>query len=117
MGLSTSLRAEAAGLGVKVSVVCPGFIQTPLIQTSEIKNEDQLGFDSRDSLLEMQPFKFYPVEKAAHDILKGLVRNKAIIVVTGHGKLFWVLYRIWPSLVIYLSIIVVKNLRKRFGNP
>ncbi len=28
IGLSTSLRAEAAGLGVKVSVVCPGYVQT-----------------------------------------------------------------------------------------
>jgi short-subunit dehydrogenase len=28
VGLSTSLRAEAAELRVKVSVVCPGFVQT-----------------------------------------------------------------------------------------
>src|SRR5262245_5973087 len=28
MGFSTGLRAEAAGLGVKVSVVCPGLVRT-----------------------------------------------------------------------------------------
>ena len=31
VGLSLGLRAEAAGRGVKVSVVCPSFVDTPLL--------------------------------------------------------------------------------------
>jgi short-subunit dehydrogenase len=34
VGLSTSLRAEAAELGVKLSVVCPGFIRTEIFDTA-----------------------------------------------------------------------------------
>ena len=34
VGLPTSLRTEGAGLGVKVSVFCPGVIQTPLLEKS-----------------------------------------------------------------------------------
>ncbi|MCP4754051.1 MAG: SDR family oxidoreductase [Proteobacteria bacterium] len=32
VGLSTALRIEGADLGVKVSVVCPGFIDTAIFQ-------------------------------------------------------------------------------------
>ncbi len=31
VGLSTSLRAEAAPLGIRVSVFCPGYIRTPIL--------------------------------------------------------------------------------------
>jgi len=116
VGLSTSLRAEGAALGVKVSVVCPGVIRTPLIETLEIKNEEKLGFDSRDSMIEAMPLKPYPVEKAARDIVAGVARNKAIIVVTGHAKLLWFLYRICPPLVIALWRWGVNDFRKKYRN-
>jgi len=32
VGLSTSLRAEAAQLGIRVSVICPGVIRTPILE-------------------------------------------------------------------------------------
>jgi NAD(P)-dependent dehydrogenase (short-subunit alcohol dehydrogenase family) len=34
VGLSTSLRAEAANLGVKVSVACPAIVRTPILDTT-----------------------------------------------------------------------------------
>ena len=46
VGLSTSLRAEAAELGVNVSVVCPGFVQTRALDTATyvgIKREDAIS--------------------------------------------------------------------------
>jgi short-subunit dehydrogenase len=38
VGLSLSLRIEAADLGVKVSVVCPGFVRTSIYQTAVTVN-------------------------------------------------------------------------------
>ena len=32
VGLSKSLRAEAAQVGVRVSVLCPGLIRTPILE-------------------------------------------------------------------------------------
>jgi NAD(P)-dependent dehydrogenase (short-subunit alcohol dehydrogenase family) len=34
VGLSLSLRLEGADLGVKVSVVCPGYVRTPIFDTA-----------------------------------------------------------------------------------
>jgi short-subunit dehydrogenase len=36
VGLSLSLRKEAADLGVKVSVVCPGFVRTDIFQNTGV---------------------------------------------------------------------------------
>jgi NAD(P)-dependent dehydrogenase (short-subunit alcohol dehydrogenase family) len=94
VGLSHSLRCEGANLGVKVSVVCPGFIQTPIYHSKTV------GMD-RDKFLELAP-KGMPPEKCAREILRGVERNKAVIVITALGKIFWPLYRLSPSLVLWL---------------
>jgi NAD(P)-dependent dehydrogenase (short-subunit alcohol dehydrogenase family) len=38
VGLSASLRAEAAALGIKVSVVCPGFVETGIFRSGPQKD-------------------------------------------------------------------------------
>jgi len=83
VGLSTSLRAEGAGLGVKVSVVCPGFVQTGLYNAATIVEADNKEF------YDQVPFKRMDVNKAAKLIIKGVRRNKAIMVFPLHAKLMW----------------------------
>ncbi|RMH22053.1 MAG: SDR family oxidoreductase [Acidobacteria bacterium] len=99
VGLSTSLRAEAAAFGVKVSVVCPGMIATPIVEHAEIKNEERLSL-SRRQLIELSPFRPYPVAKAARIILRGVARNRALILITPHARLLWWLYRLSPTLAL-----------------
>jgi len=93
VGLSTALRAEAAELGVKVSVVCPGVIDTPLKYGTRLINPGA----NREKLLNNLPVKLYPVEACARDILRGVARNRAIIVVTRSAKLTVVFFRLAPS--------------------
>ena len=38
VGFSTSLLSEAVQFGVKVSVVCPGFIDTAIFESADVKN-------------------------------------------------------------------------------
>ena len=90
VGLSLSLRAEAAAYGVRVSVICPGVIDTPIKDATRLLNAD------RERLLKSAPL--YPVEACARDILRGVARNRSIIVVTGGAKVVWWLYRLAPRL-------------------
>ena len=92
VGLSTSLRAEAAHFGVKVSVVCPGLIDTPIKDTAKLLNCD------RETLLNSVPLKLHPASQCARAILRGVARNQAIIVVTAFAKFLWLLYRLAPAL-------------------
>jgi NAD(P)-dependent dehydrogenase (short-subunit alcohol dehydrogenase family) len=100
VGLSTSLRTEGAGLGVKVSVVCPGHIKTNTseraIMVTKVKDEEALN------RLMTAGGLVATAEYCARVILRGVRRNKAIITVTPLAGLVWWLYRLSPDLVIFL---------------
>ncbi len=113
VGLSNALRAEAADLGVQVSVVCPGYVRTRIIQTSKMVRID------REKILGalMDSMGVSP-EKCASKILHGVARNKAMIVIAWWAKTLWILQRISPGLIQYLMTLMIRQLRKRgFRNP
>ena len=104
VGLSNALRIEGVDLGVKVSVICPGYIKTPIFQTSKIIKID------REKMLKSLPERFgITPEACAQIILRGVQQNKAIIVVTGFAKVLWVLQRISPAVIRWM---MRRDLRK-----
>lgn len=105
VGLSTSLRNEGDDLGVKVSVVCPGFVDTGIYDTLQILKAD------REEFRAMIPFKMMDVNKAAQYILKQVIRNKAVITFPFHADILWWLYRVHPALLKPLSRKFVKEFR------
>jgi NAD(P)-dependent dehydrogenase (short-subunit alcohol dehydrogenase family) len=104
IGLSHTLRAEAADLGVKVSVVCPGKIETPIYQTSKVVGAD------REKVMAIFPKGITP-EKCASIILRGVERNRATIVVTSLAKFLWLLQRINPGLTIGIAKRLARKMR------
>ncbi len=105
VGLSHGLRAEGASLGVKVSVVCPGFIDTAILQKSEIRS----NLD-RARMLALIP-KPMPPERCAKAILEGVEKNRSTIVITGHAKVLWFLSRLSPDLAIFVARNAVERVR------
>ncbi len=99
VGLSTSLRAEAAEYGVKVSVVCPGFIQTPIFDSKTVGMRDDIAAKAKARALKLA----MAPEECARQVLEGVTKNKAIIAVTGHAKAIWALNRYFPRLMQALS--------------
>ena len=109
VGLTMGLRIEGAALGVKASVVCPGIIDTPIYTTSKVVNFD------RDKALTTLPRGMSP-ERCADQILRGVAKNKALILVTLETKLSYFLQRLSPGLVLWISKQFVKKMR-RFRIP
>jgi NAD(P)-dependent dehydrogenase (short-subunit alcohol dehydrogenase family) len=93
VGLSTSLRVEGADLGVKVSVVCPGFIETDIWQSATIFRAD------REEAVAQIPFKMMKAKDAGRAILSGVERNRQYIVFPFHARVLWRLNRLSPSLL------------------
>jgi len=93
VGLSTSLRAEGAGLGVKVSVICPGPVASRIVEDAT-----RLGEYEKDVFAEVPSFMLMDAPKAARVILKGVARNRAIIVFPFLARYLWWLHRISPSI-------------------
>jgi NAD(P)-dependent dehydrogenase (short-subunit alcohol dehydrogenase family) len=107
VGLSVSLRAEAARHGVRVSALCPGVVRTPLVQSLKVLEEER--YPGRDELVAMLPFKFITPEACAAAALRGVERNRALIVVTPHANLIWRAWRFAPSAVLAASTLMARR--------
>jgi NAD(P)-dependent dehydrogenase (short-subunit alcohol dehydrogenase family) len=117
VGLSTSLRIEAAAAGVRVSVLCPGSVRTPAL-TCESKYSKVLPpipLEVLRKLVERQ----HPItaERFAEQALRAVAKNRAIIVIPSSWKVVWWLNRLSPSIGLYLGRIsmgIVKRTAERF---
>lgn len=106
VGLSTSLRVEARALGVKVSVVCPGFIETPMLTDTPGVN---LSKEGTDKVVKSLPK--ISAEKCAKIILRGVRRNKAIITMPFSATFGWFLARMSPKFARFVSGFITKKMR------
>jgi short-subunit dehydrogenase len=92
VGMSLALRAEARAHGVRVSVACPGRIDTPIWQRSEVRGA--LGV-AREKLLARMP-KPASAASCAKTIADGMARDRAVIPVTFEAHAAWWLARMSP---------------------
>jgi NAD(P)-dependent dehydrogenase (short-subunit alcohol dehydrogenase family) len=92
VGLSTALRPGAALLGVKVSVVCPSYVESGIYKAAEIVTP--LTVPVYEAVMSGVPFKPMDTRQAVHTILAGVARNRAVIVFPAHARILWWLYRL-----------------------
>ena len=89
VGLSHTLRTEAARHGVKVSVVCPGAVR------SAIWGTPILG----ERAVQSPPADAVPAEDAAGIIWRGVQANRATIIFPRQSRRAAWLYRLHPRLL------------------
>jgi NAD(P)-dependent dehydrogenase (short-subunit alcohol dehydrogenase family) len=106
VGLSLSLRAEAADLGVKVSVVCPGWVQSGIYTASPILNV------RREQMQPALPFKLMETDAAARRILVGVARNQPVIVFPLYARMLWWVYRMRATWLNALGLKLIRDLRR-----
>lgn len=109
VGLSRSLRAEGADLGVKVSAVCPAMVDTPIFEAATYPNVDREKF-----LANIPKFLLNDVKDAVKAILRGVSRNQGIIIDSRYGRFMWWTYRYLPALMHMVNRFTVRDTRKRF---
>jgi short-subunit dehydrogenase len=104
---SMGLRAEAAALGVNVSVICPMNIKSAMLDGSMtvVGQKDKNFFSSL-------PVKWMDANEAARKMLKGVAKNKGVIIVPGKAKIFWWAYRLFPGLFDFIGKEGTKMFRK-----
>lgn len=120
VGLSLALRAEARPFGVKVTAVCPGFVDTPMLDGLGPEDLPQTSMARRaqemQASAERQLGRPYPVDKLARDVLRGVDRNKALIVTPLSARALWRLHRLAPSLISTVGARGVALVRKRMDS-
>ena len=111
VGLSAALRAEGRDLGVRVSVVCPGFIRTGMFEC------DLLNVDRDAAMTELPMRLIWTPEKAARAILRGVARNREYIVFPWYARLFWWLQRLSPALMQTFGRRMIRDFRRYRSGP
>lgn len=91
-GLSHALAAEARDFGVNVSIVCPGYIDTPMIGGLNPAHADGEAMKAQIAV------KLLPVARAAEIILKGVANRKLVIAFPFYVRLLTFLHRFLPGL-------------------
>ena len=91
--------------GVKVSLVCPGLVETPIYDTSPI-----VGFDKVRALA-LWPKGISP-EVCAAELLRGVDKNQAVIVVTPLARALDRVQRLSPRLFLGITELYMGRLRK-----
>jgi NAD(P)-dependent dehydrogenase (short-subunit alcohol dehydrogenase family) len=109
VGLSSVLRIEGAAYGVRASVVCPGLIDTPLLESTKY-----VEF-SPDAIVRISPEKAMDARKAARIVLRGVDRNRFFIVVSATAHTFWRIHRFAPAASLRLGQHAIRRLRGMKG--
>ena len=106
VGFTHSLRLEGEGLGVKVNLVCPGIMRTPIHARVDYVNVD------RQKLVRPPTKYFLAPEKAARVVLEQVARNRPVILFPFYARLVWWLYRLNPAIFNLLFRKSLKDFRK-----
>ena len=115
VGLSKALRAQAGLLGIRVSVLCPGIIRTPMAENGGKFGKDYLNIspELRKELLEkVRPM---PADLFAKKVLDAVAKNRAIIIEPAWWKWFWRIHRLLPEYSITLSQMAFKKTLIKLG--
>jgi NAD(P)-dependent dehydrogenase (short-subunit alcohol dehydrogenase family) len=113
VGLSLSLRAEGASQGVKVSAVCPGFVDTPLLgRVNPDLPQTETGANA--AALARMLGKLYQADPLAQDVLRGVERNRALIVAPRSARVAWRMSRYAPG---FMMRTIIYGVRRGAAQP
>jgi len=106
VGFSECIRPELKRYNIKVAVFCPGEVETPLA-------EHMLGTSPSESKALAKTFdkmlRILTPEKAAEELLKGIEKNKFLILAGTMPKIMYFINRNIPNLSRTLMDITVKR--------
>ena len=97
LALSRCLRADWAPHGVGVTVVCPGFVNTPIVGATRYLGAR--GHDRTRHRIEQIFRRGHSPETVARAIVSAAERNPAVVPVGWEARLGWHLNRITPLAV------------------
>lgn len=119
VGLSTGLRAEAARHGVRVTVLCPGAVDTPILDRSvpiDLPATSSPPVTARQYLAAVGQ-KPISADRFARDALRAVAKNKRIVVVPRRAAALWYLHRLSPALTDRLIDALAARIDRKLLQP
>ncbi|GAA3721518.1 SDR family oxidoreductase [Gordonia hankookensis] len=96
---SESLRAELAEHRIGVTAICPGIVDTAIVANTPIAGLDATHEAAeRDRLAGWYRRRGFTPDRVADDIVRAIIRDKAVVPVTAEAKIGYRIYRFTPWL-------------------
>lgn len=92
IALSETLRQELRGSNIGVTVICPTFFKTNLMDN--VRYTDERQFKMGQAFFEK--FSFGTVESVSRDTLKAIKKNKLYVLPQPDAKIYWLMKRMTP---------------------
>jgi NAD(P)-dependent dehydrogenase (short-subunit alcohol dehydrogenase family) len=109
VGLSLTLRSEAKQYGIKVSAFCPGMIRTPILDSAPKVTEYMNSEKNKERTLKM---KLPNPDDVIKKVIRGVIRNKGIIVVPVKHKMYWWIHRLFPEFIPNMFHRIIRMMKK-----
>lgn len=91
VGFSKSLRVEGTAFNIKVTALCPGFIDTGIYENA------WTGGISNKLFRKTIPLKIIPLAEAITETIRGVEKNEQLIVFPRYGKILYWIARLMPE--------------------
>ena len=111
VGLSRALRVEARRHGVRVSVLCPGFIRTPILTGGKYGRTNVVGVPIGKMEQMVEQARPMDAGEFARKALRAIARNEPTIILPAWWKAFWYLDWLSPALSERLAGAMLKQMR------
>lgn len=109
-GFTLNLRSEAKQYGVRVVAVCPGYLETPMHRSAENASDYLVSHDAEY----LSKDHGYPTaEDIVAHLVRGVMRNRAVVVSPRMHRLFWWLYRIAPAVVPWAWHVIIRKIKAK----
>lgn len=105
VGLTDALRHEAAARGVRMTLVCPGIVRTSFYDSMEVVGTERSTYTGR------LPRRLIGPERAAAIILRGVAKNRRLIIFPFHARALWWVKKLAPVLLDFMNRYVVREFR------
>jgi NAD(P)-dependent dehydrogenase (short-subunit alcohol dehydrogenase family) len=118
VGLTLSLRPEAALHGVQVSAFCPGPVDTPILDSAPAADLPREPPGTLSGRQYMAVVKQKPVPPAAvvGPALRGVARNRPIVIAPASAKAAWYLVRLSPRAMDRVGRLMAARVLRRIND-
>ena len=109
VGFSQSLRAELKRYGIRVSVLCPAQVDTPMLEkTDKYKPPETKRINDNAGLIS--------AEQVAEQMLKAMEADRFIIVPSARGRFFHLVNRLVPGVREWMTDRLVRKAQQEIAN-
>ena len=114
LGLSEALRDELARHHIGVTAICPGVINTPIVDTAVLRGAMATP-KARQFIGDTFRRRNYGPERVAQNVLKAVQRNRAVAPISPEAWLTYYLKRLWPGAVRWLGRYAADRTERELG--